>query len=236
MNELQVFKNEDFGEVRSLVVDNEPWFVGKDVARALGYGEGKSLNNAVARHVDEEDKGVTEMMTPGGKQNLTIINESGLYSLILSSKLQTAKKFKRWVTSEVLPAIRKTGQYQVPNDPISALRLMFEAQTQTNEAVAKHDLRITELEENKLLNPGEYNFLNRQVRKRVKTIKEIRNLNLSPKQNSKLYSFINRDLNSFIGIRTRSQFKERDFDRALNFISEWDLSYTDLKIIEEMSE
>lgn len=103
-----------------------------------------------------------------------------------------------------------------------------------SEAVAKHDLRITELEENKLLNPGEYNFLNHQVRKRVKTIKEVRKLNLSSKQNSKIYSFINRDLNSFIGIKTRSQFKEKDFDKALNFISEWDLSYTDLKIIEEM--
>ena len=102
--------------------------------------------------------------------------------------------------------------------------------------VAKHDIRIKDLEDNKLLNPGEYNFLNRQVRKRVRAIKEVRKLNLTSKQNSKLYSFINRDLNSFIGIKTRSQFKEKDFDRALNFISEWDLSYTDLKIIEEITE
>lgn len=90
--------------------DDEPWFVGKDVAQALGYGEGKSLANAVANHVDTDDKGVTEMMTPGGKQNMTIINESGLYSLILSSKLPTAKAFKRWVTNEVLPSIRKTNK------------------------------------------------------------------------------------------------------------------------------
>lgn len=124
----------------------------------------------------------------------------------------------------------------LPTNPMDILKLTYEALNQTNEAVAKHNQRITELEDNKLLNPGEYNFLNRQVRKRVKTIKEIRNLNLSSKQNSKLYSFINRDLNSFIGIRTRSQFKEKDFDRALNFISEWDLSYTDLKIIEGITE
>ena len=92
MNELQIFNNEEFGNVRSLMIDNEPWLVGKDVARALGYGEGKSLNNAVAKHVDDEDKGVTEMMTPGGKQNVTIINESGLYALVFGSKLPNDKR------------------------------------------------------------------------------------------------------------------------------------------------
>ena len=112
--EIQIFANDQFGEVRTLTKDGEPWFVGKDVAQALGYGEGKSLANAVANHVDDEDKGVTEMMTPGGKQNMVIINESGLYSLILSSKLPTARAFKRWVTSEVLPAIRKHGEYTAP--------------------------------------------------------------------------------------------------------------------------
>lgn len=233
MNELQVFKNEDFGEIRSLIVDNEPWFVGKDVANILGYS---NTRKAINDHVDEEDKGVTKCDTLGGKQDLIVINESGLYSLILSSKLATAKKFKRWVTSEVLPAIRKTGQYQVPNDPMTALKLMFEAQTQTKKTVANHDYRITELEENKLLTPGEYNYLNHQVRNRIKTIKEVKKLVLSSKQNSKLYSFINRDLNMLVGIRTRSQFRAKDFDKALDFISNWNPSYTDLKIIEEITE
>lgn len=82
-NNLEIFKNDSFGEIRIVNVNNEPWFIGKDVARALGYGEGKSLANAVANHVDIEDKGVTKMMTPGGKQNVTIINESGFYSLVL---------------------------------------------------------------------------------------------------------------------------------------------------------
>lgn len=113
MNEIQIFKNEEFGEIRTLQVNNEPWFVGNDVAKALGYGDGKSLPNAVNNHVDNDDKGVTKMMTPGGNQQVTIINESGLFSLILSSKLSSAKKFKKWVTSEVLPSIRKTGGYMV---------------------------------------------------------------------------------------------------------------------------
>lgn len=112
--EVTVFKNPvhpEFGDLRTIEIDGEPWFVGKDVAAALGYGKGKSLANAVARHVDPDDKGVTEMMTPGGAQQMTIINESGLYSLILSSKLPSAKDFKHWVTSEVLPSIRKNGAY-----------------------------------------------------------------------------------------------------------------------------
>lgn len=231
MNELQVFKNEEFGEVRSLTLNDEPWFVGKDVADILGYTNSRK---AISDHVDDEDKGVTKCDTLGGKQDLTIINESGLYSLILSSKLPTAKKFKRWVTSEVLPAIRKTGGYQIPDNPMDALKLMFEAQTQTNDKVEHIQEDVKELKDNKLLNPGQYNYLGTQIRKRVREIKEVRKLDLTAKQNSKLYSFINRDLNKYVGIRTRSQFKEKDFEKALNFISEWDLSYTDLKIIEEM--
>ena len=115
--ELQVFSNAEFGSVRSIMVNNEPYFVGKDVAEILGYSR---TADAIKVHVDKEDKGVCEMQTPGGVQNVTIINESGLYSLILSSKMPNAKKFKRWVTSEVLPAIRKHGVFAVDtmlNDP-----------------------------------------------------------------------------------------------------------------------
>ena len=129
MVDIQLYKNETFGEIRTAVIDGEPWFVGRDVAAALGYGDGKSLNNAVSNHVDDEDKGVTEMMTPGGKQNVIIINESGLYSLVLSSKLPSAKAFKRWVTHEVIPSIRKTGAYNLnlPKDYPSALRALADS-------------------------------------------------------------------------------------------------------------
>lgn len=114
MNEIQIFKNQAFGEIRTVTIENEPWFVGKDVAQVLGYGD---TAQAIRKHVDAEDKGVVEMTTPGGVQPLTTINESGLYSLVLSSKLPTAKEFKRWITSEVLPTIRKTGGY-VANDDL----------------------------------------------------------------------------------------------------------------------
>lgn len=106
--QLQTFQNLEFGEIRSMTINGEPWFVGKDIAAALGYSNPRK---AIGDHVDEEDKGVTKCDTLGGGQNLTIINESGMYSLILSSKLEGAKRFKRWVTSEILPTIRKTGAF-----------------------------------------------------------------------------------------------------------------------------
>ena len=125
MNELKIFNNEEFGSVRSVMIDNEPWLVGKDVAVALGYS---NASKAVMMHVDDEDK--KKQMLTANSQNgnvvteTTLINESGLYSLVLSSKLPSAKKFRRWVTSEVLPEIRKTGGYQMPQTYAEALRAL----------------------------------------------------------------------------------------------------------------
>lgn len=110
MNELQVFTNPEFGQVRTVTIEEEPWFVGKDVAVALGYGNPR---DALRKHIEDEDKGVSQIATPSGEQTMTIINESGLYALIFGSKLESAKRFKHWVTHEVLPAIRKTGTYSV---------------------------------------------------------------------------------------------------------------------------
>ena len=106
----QIFKNEEFGQIRTCMVDGETYFVGRDVAIALGY---KNSMEALKRHVDEEDKAIVKHDTIQGKQQHTVINESGLYSLILSSKLDSARRFKRWVTSEVLPQIRKNGRYEL---------------------------------------------------------------------------------------------------------------------------
>lgn len=140
MNELQVFKNQEFGQVRTLTLNDEPWFVGKDVAEALGYAEPRS---AVSKKVDDADRGVAEMETPSGKQNMTIINESGLYALIFGSKLESAQKFKRWVTSEVLPALRKTGQYQVKE--LSGSELMAKALIEAQNVLAAKDKQIEQM-------------------------------------------------------------------------------------------
>ena len=111
MNDLRIFDSPEFGQVRTMMIDGEPWFVGKDVADILGYAD---TDQALRKRVDNEDKLTRQIDGGGQKRNVTIINESGLYALILSSKLQNAKKFKRWVTAEVLPAIRKTGTYTAP--------------------------------------------------------------------------------------------------------------------------
>ena len=128
--ELSIFKNQEFGSIRATSINGEPWLVGKDVAEVLGYAR---TADAIRAHVDKEDKGVGEMETPGGTQSVTIINESGVYSLIFGSKLPRAKEFKHWVTSEVLPSIRKHGAYateatinNILNDPDFGIRLLSE--------------------------------------------------------------------------------------------------------------
>ena len=131
MNKLEIFKNQDFGEIRAISINDEPYFVGKDVAMILGYSR---PDHAVNHHVDDEDKLMYQIDTSGQNRQMLIINESGLYSLILSSKLPNAKKFKRWVTSEVLPEIRKTGSYtKAPKSFKEALFLAYKQQEKIEE-------------------------------------------------------------------------------------------------------
>lgn len=139
MNEIQLFNFENH-EVRSLLINSEPWFVGKDVAKILGY---KDTSDALKKHVDEEDKLTRRFADSGQNREMYIINESGLYSLVLSSKLPSAKKFKRWVTSEVLPALRKTGQYQVKE--LSGQELMAKALIEAQSVLAAKDKQIEEM-------------------------------------------------------------------------------------------
>lgn len=152
MNELKIFENPDFGKVRTMEIDGEPYFVGKDVAEILGYQNG---SRDVNRHIDDEDR--TKVMMNDGNQNkeTIVINESGLYSLILSSKLPKAKEFKRWVTSEVLPSIRKHGAYAVDellNDPelaikaFTALKEERQKNKQLTDTIAIQTQQIAELQ------------------------------------------------------------------------------------------
>ena len=125
----EIYKNAEFGEIKTMDINGEPWFVGADVAKALVYSNAR---DAIFKHVDDEDKDVAKCDTLGGTQKLTVINESGLYSLVLCSKLPTAKRFKHWVTSEVLPAIRKTGGYLADMSLSPTLRWMIEAEQKLN--------------------------------------------------------------------------------------------------------
>ena len=152
MNELKIFENEQFGTIRTVEIDSTPYFVGKDVAEILGY---ERADNAIRNHVDDEDKLTHQISASGQNRNMLIINESGLYSLILSSKLPKAKEFKRWVTSEVLPAIRKHGVYAVdevlenPDMLISALQALKEEKAKAKrltETLAVQEQQIAELQ------------------------------------------------------------------------------------------
>lgn len=139
MNELQLFSFENH-EVRSLLINDEPYFVGKDVAEVLGY---ERADNAIRNHIDKEDKLMHQISASGQNRNMTIINESGLYALIFGSKLESAQKFKRWVTSEVLPALRKTGQYQVKE--LSGQELMAKALIEAQSVLAAKDKQIEQM-------------------------------------------------------------------------------------------
>lgn len=136
MNELQTFIFDE-NEIRTILIDDEPYFVAKDVAYVLGYSNPR---DAVNRHVDNEDKGVRKLDTLGGIQEMTIINESGLYSLVFGSHLPSAKTFKHWVTSEVLPEIRKTGGYGIPKTRAEALRLAADLEEQNTKLLLENNL------------------------------------------------------------------------------------------------
>ena len=139
MNELQIFKNEEFGEIRTVEISGEPWFVGKDVAEVLGY---KDTADSIKKHVDDEDKLTRRFTDSGQSREMYIINESGLYSLILSSKLPNAKAFKKWVTSEVLPSIRKHGGYINGQAEMSPEELMARALQVAQKTLEEREARI----------------------------------------------------------------------------------------------
>ncbi|HCY9505943.1 TPA: ORF6C domain-containing protein [Staphylococcus aureus] len=216
MQELQTFNFEEL-PVRTLEVDGEPYFIGKDVADILGYANGR---DALSKHVDAEDKLTSQIATAGQNRNVTIINESGLYSLIFSSKLENAKRSKRWVTSEVLPTLRKTGAYQIPSDPMQALRLMFEATEQTKQEIKNVKDDVIDLKENQKLDAGDYNFLTRTINQRVAHIQRLHAIT-NQKQRSELFRDINSEVKKMTGASSRTNVRQKHFDDVIEMIANW---------------
>ena len=143
--DLQIFNNEEFGSVRTITKDNEPWFIASDVAKALGY----RMASDMTRRIDAEDKGYTKVRTPGGEQEMSIINESGLYAGVFCSSLDSAKSFKHWVTSEVIPSIRKNGGYIAGQETMTDDELLAKALMVANNKIAERD-RIIEHQKAKI--------------------------------------------------------------------------------------
>lgn len=222
MNNIQIFKNNEFGEVRTLIIENEPWFVGKDIAEILEYRNG---SRDINRHVDEEDK--CKMMLFDGKQNkeTTIINESGLYSLILSSKMPSAKKFKRWVTSELLPSVRKSGSCK-PLSPQEMMRIQLGM-------IDDHEDRIKSLESNMVIDYGQQQTLRQHVNKAV--------LNALGGKDTEAYAYIskvvfsecNRDLQDRFKVNSRNNIPRKRYEEAIDYVDHWEpKTNTKLKIDE----
>ena len=221
MNELKIF-NFESNDVRTQMINDEPWFVGKDVAEVLGYA--KPLN-AIAMHVDEDDSLKQGLVDSLGREQQTIfINESGMYALVFGSKLETAIRFKKWVTKEVLPSIRKTGAYQIPKDPMDALRLMFQATEHTQEKVNQVDARVIHLEQNVKLEPGEYTYIGKSISRKVYQIGKERAYSMNREQKEELFKAINKEIAEITGVRTRTQLRQKDYKKVIEFIDDWEPS------------
>ena len=235
MEELQIFNNEEFGNVRSLMIDNEPWLVGKDVATNLGYQNG---SRDINRHVDEEDR--RKVMVSDGKQNkeTIVINESGLYALVFGSKLPSAKKFKHWVTSEVLPTLRKTGSYaKVPTDPRELLMLTIKAHEQTAQRVDVLEEKVSSLEKSTTIDSSQQYTLERIAKTTV--ISALGGIDSRAYQlmSRKLFSNIWRDYKNYFKLGSYRDTLKTDYENAKNYLESWSPEVnTSLKIKEYNSQ
>ena len=213
MNELQIFNSAEFGEIRTVAIENEPWFVGKDVAEALGY---KKPENAIANHVSDEDKTSTLIQGSGSnyKSKATIINESGLYALIFGSKLESAKRFKRWVTSEVLPAIRKTGSYQKPMTVAEQIQLLALGNQD-------HEERIEKLENTMTIDYGQQKYISDLVSKVVIKVLGGKKSNAYDEIGKKVFAECNRDVKTYFDVNARGNIPKLRYQEAVEYIKEW---------------
>ncbi|MFD4417615.1 BRO family protein [Bacillus safensis] len=226
MNQLQQIFNYQDQEVRTVIQDGQPFFIGKDVAGILGYSNPRK---ALIDHVDEDDKdGVTIRDAIGRQQTMTAINESGLYSLILSSKMPDAKKFKRWVTSEILPAIRQTGQYGGPKaltereQRIESLKLLLETsqrQDEMSKKLSTHEKKILELntkvDEQITLDHGEQRRVQKAVATRIYSFTDDKN------ERNRLFKELYREIKDRFGVSSYKDVKRKDMQAAVNYIVNW---------------
>ena len=223
MNELQIFNSEEFGEIRTVTIDNEPWFVGKDVATALGYS---NTRDALATHVSEEDKN-TVVISDGkrGNPNQVVINESGLYALIFGSKLESAKRFKRWVTSEVLQTIRKTGSYQKPMTTAEQIQLLAQGNVELKEKIEAVNDDLQEFKRDMPLLALECQKITKAKNQKVVPILGGKDAP-AYKDNSLrqlVYSDIDAQLRREFGVNTYKAIKRNQCDMAIKIINEYEL-------------
>jgi len=226
MNELQVFNFQE-NQVRTQNRNNEIWFCLKDVCSIL---EIKNHKDVISR-LNLKGVDTIDTLTKGGLQKMNFINESNLYKVIFQSRKPQAEQFTEWVTSEVLPTLRRTGSYRLPQTPEEKIQLLLEANQSANAKIDKVEERVTNLEDNRFLNPNEYGYLNTQISARVK---EVLHLECDRKQNSELFRSIGREIKQIAGVKCRSQLRYKDFDKVLDFIRTWEPSKATLYTIQQI--
>ncbi|HCX9484924.1 TPA: BRO family protein [Staphylococcus aureus] len=215
MQELRTFNFEEL-PVRTLEVDGEPYFIGKDVADILGYTNSRKT---LSDHVDEEDKLTSRIVTSGQNRNVTIINESGLYSLIFSSKLENAKRFKRWVTSEVLPSLRRTGTYQTkPLTTSEQIQLIAQGNTELDE-------RVTKIEETYPIMHGEAKHIQRLVAQKVAEIVRNKFNGFYDQVTRKLFAEIYKSIKKIFDVPSYNCIPRGRYQEAIRFVERWQPSY-----------
>ena len=226
IKDLMIFSNEEFGNIRTVIINNEPYFVGKDVATALGY---ERATKAIQDHVDTEDKDEIPIQDSIGRmQNTPVISESGLYALIFGSKLESAKRFKRWVTSEVLPTIRKTGGYQVPMTTEGQIRLLAKGHTELIEKIDKVDKDLQEFKQDMPLLALECQKITRAKNTKVVSLMGGKDSE-AYKDNSlrgKVYRDIDSQLRREFGVNTYKAIKRNQCDVAIGIINRYELPLT----------
>lgn len=222
MNEIQIFNNPEFGEVRTVMIDGEPWFAGIDVTRILGYKD----NTSAMRNVEDDDKikGCSISTPSRGDQQMTVINESGLYSLIFGSKLDSAKKFKRWVTSEVLPSLRKTGSYRVPQTIPEQIQLLAQGNVELNHRVDTLSERMDKIELDLPILPLEADRITEAVRRKgVSVMGGKRSSAYNDRSlRQKVYNNLYGHLKYQFGIKSYKAIKRSQCDRAIEIIEKWE--------------
>jgi prophage antirepressor-like protein len=224
---LQIFNNNEFGQIRSLVLDDEVWFIGKDITMALGYSNDRK---ALQDNVDADDRRLIqkspEVTLEIPNRGITAINESGLYSLILSSKLPSAKKFKKWITSEVLPSIRKTGSYQKPLSTQEMMRIQLGMIDDVSD-------RVTKLENTMNIDYGQQHSLGELISSRVIELVGGKKSNAYREIGRKVFTEINHDYKDYFNVNARGNTPRLKYEEAVEYVKNWIPSTNTMMLIKD---
>ena len=234
MNKLSTVRNDELNlQIRA--VENEDGSISvnlEDAASGLGFTTVATSGNVVVRW-NRVNQYLKEFGIPASERG-DFIPEPIFYLLAMKANNETAKKFQIWVATDVLPQVRRTGGYRLPQTPEEKIRLLLEANQSANTKIEKVEERVSNLEDNRFLNPNEYGYLNTQVSSRIREVKDVHQMQLNRRQNSELFKAIGRDIKTITNVHCRSQIRYKDFDKVLDFVKTWEPSKATMVVISQM--